>query len=402
MAQLPPTRTAAAHHRPATHPTQDEPNHLQPPASSTKPNECTDDTGRNRVVVSDVYGARSVVDISQLAKDFKPTLIITLIDDVYSAWWRTEARAKANSVIGGNPSFEQLVMARRSEMMLGDMLALQSDVEPMCRHVVLAVHHPTDTLWNLVANDAHAIYLSFPISQPRRLLGEGDLEGQQAINAYHHEILRRQIDNPTLAFISPLAIDELPFAEVLKRGRQPPGGTITFDWQDRVFAVASRREAERWSPSELWGDSTVLLSGPAPEPIPIDLPASDSTDSKPSYEDVVGLLKTDVSWRDYRLVSQSAALAVFCPVMKGSTDLSSGVRMEVEQATTHHIPSFVYQNSEWDPHGLVEKALQADAGAMAVNPQARFQHLFVGPGGLSQMLDTLCRDIGRGMREGTA
>ena len=26
---------------------QDEPNHLQPPASPTKPNECTDDTGRN-------------------------------------------------------------------------------------------------------------------------------------------------------------------------------------------------------------------------------------------------------------------------------------------------------------------------------------------------------------------
>ncbi len=47
MAQLLPTRTAAARHRPDTHPTQDEPNHLTTPTSPARPHECTDHTGRN-------------------------------------------------------------------------------------------------------------------------------------------------------------------------------------------------------------------------------------------------------------------------------------------------------------------------------------------------------------------
>ena len=47
MAQLLPTRTAAARHQPSTHPTQDAPNRLTPPASPARPNECPDDTGRN-------------------------------------------------------------------------------------------------------------------------------------------------------------------------------------------------------------------------------------------------------------------------------------------------------------------------------------------------------------------
>ena len=37
MAQLPPTRTAAAHHHPDTHPTRDASNRLTPPASPTSP-----------------------------------------------------------------------------------------------------------------------------------------------------------------------------------------------------------------------------------------------------------------------------------------------------------------------------------------------------------------------------
>jgi len=47
MAQLLPTRTAAARHQPSTHPTRDAPNRLTPPASPARPNECPDDTGRN-------------------------------------------------------------------------------------------------------------------------------------------------------------------------------------------------------------------------------------------------------------------------------------------------------------------------------------------------------------------
>ena len=57
MAQLPPTRTAAAHHRPDTHPTRDEPNRLTPPASpasqAARQHECPDLTGRNPAQVYD-------------------------------------------------------------------------------------------------------------------------------------------------------------------------------------------------------------------------------------------------------------------------------------------------------------------------------------------------------------
>ena len=82
--------------------------------------------------------ARWILDVNEVAS-FRPHLIVTLIADVYDMWWRTESRA-AGEAWKGRPTLEQLLLARRFEVAIGDQLALASATNP--RHIVLAVGHP--------------------------------------------------------------------------------------------------------------------------------------------------------------------------------------------------------------------------------------------------------------------
>ncbi len=77
--------------------------------------------GLHATYISGPLGLRSPVHLPSICDDFKPTLIISLIDDVYQMWSRTEARA-AGQEIKGRPSFEQLLVARRAEQLLGDLI----------------------------------------------------------------------------------------------------------------------------------------------------------------------------------------------------------------------------------------------------------------------------------------
>jgi hypothetical protein len=151
--------------------------------------------GLHATYVSTPLGLRCPVHIPSVCQDFTPTLIISLIDDVYQMWSRTEARA-AGQEIKGRPSFEQLLMARRAEMLLGDVI-LSHTGNPKARHILCATGNNLDALINLIVFNAPVTYLSFPISAPRELEAKGDISFIEIINKAHHlaaaEMMRRVV-----------------------------------------------------------------------------------------------------------------------------------------------------------------------------------------------------------------
>lgn len=296
------------------------------------------------VLVTSDAGTRSVIDIASICRDFKPTLIITLADDVFSMWWRTEARAKGD-YSKGRPTLEQLLEARRAETLVGDLVAYQNLLDRPARHVFFSVNHPVEVLRDIIIFDAGISYLSFPISAPRDLLKVGDASFRDGVNDFHRRVVHeyKQKNRPKLVYVSPLSIDELPLAEVAAAAMS-----------DQVLFDPS---TDRWSLKDLWGN-VELLADAAPER---------SLFPKEELQDVIGLLKTDVAWRDYRLVRQSESLGVYCPKAPNRERISRGVEAEIRAAVQGVDKTiYIWQNPEWDPHDVVGKGL-GTPGAMGMD-----------------------------------
>ena len=116
--------------------------------------------GLHATDVSGVLGLRCPINIPRVCDDFRPTLIISLIDDVYNMWPRTEARAEGRDS-KGRPSFEQLLVARRAEQLLGDLISSHSPM-PAPRHILCAAGNTLDALANLIIFDGrHHIFRRF-------------------------------------------------------------------------------------------------------------------------------------------------------------------------------------------------------------------------------------------------
>ena len=104
-------------------------------------------------------------------------------------WSRPEARAEGDDH-KGRPSFDKLLVARRAEQVLGDLILAHSG-DGRVRHVLCAAGNSLQALVNLVVFDAQLTYLSFPISAPRELAEAGDQSFIEVINQAH-QIAARQ------------------------------------------------------------------------------------------------------------------------------------------------------------------------------------------------------------------
>ena len=296
-------------------------------------------------------GVRSVLDLYSVCNDFQPTLIITLIDDVYNMWWRTEHRAQGEEH-KGRPTLEQLIIARRSEVTIGDLITCQQSLEQRSRHVLFSVNHPVDVLLEIIFFDAPTVYLSFPISAPRDLIRESQDESfYLAINDFHHRVLREFLNHPRPknAFVSPLAIDELPLRKSIEDAiSSGENNDVEFD-----------PTTVRWPLVDLWRDIPVL-SDTAPPRIPIPIEQA---------KDVSGLIRTDVGWRDYKLVRQAASLGVFCPKPPNRDRISRGVEAELLAAIQSGGDKaiYVWQNPDWDAEQIVARQL-GSSGSMGSDP----------------------------------
>jgi len=296
--------------------------------------------------VSSVLGLRFPIHIPSICSDFCPTLIICLVDDVFSMWKRTEARAGGQHH-KGRPSFDQLLVARRAEQTMGDLL-LSHTGSKRARHVLCGVGNNLDAIANLAIFDAPVTYLSFPISVPRRLERSGNLSFVELINKAHHLAAAEMASNTKRCFISPLAIDELPIVAAARQEKS----------EDLSFNAAT----DRWDVRELWGSAE----------LPILVP-EDAVQIFPKNE-VLGVeeaIRTDVGWRDRRLVMQSKSLAIVCPKPPNEDRITRGVADEIETAVMLGTVCHYWQKPDWDPGNFLGERF-GEAGSMGIGHSQSF------------------------------
>lgn len=296
------------------------------------------------VLVRPLYGLRSPVSFEQI-KQFEPTHIVTLIDDVYMQWHRTQTRARKQRW-RGMPSLEQLIEQRRAEILFGDLLARNLSPSGELRNFVVAVRHPARLLDRLIfhSDTSQPIYLSFPISGPRTMQAAGDLSGIAEVNRLLLETARFEQGPVGVAFQCPLSIDELPLARLLRDDSTP--GDVTFDMG-----------AHRWNVREFWPEPEILLTEESPQKLTL---------RREQIEEALGLIRVDVKLRDYRLVMQSKRIAVLNPWFNGED--SRGVRNEIACALLHRIPVHIYQDPNHGSPAEVERVLTSGGPVGALGP----------------------------------
>ncbi len=256
-------------------------------------------------------------------------------------WARTEERADGQE-IKGRPSFEQLLIARRAELLLGDII-LSHTSNPLVRHILCATGNSIDALINLIIFDAPVTYLSFPISAPREMMKNGDGSFIDLINHAHHLASQEMRTDRRRSIISPLSIDELPI--LFKKEEYDGEDTIEFDC-----------EKDRWGLQSLWGNREIAILPSLPGAL--RFPVAQIEGATPA-------IRTDVGWRDRRLVLQSKSLAIICPKPPGEERITRGVNEEIQTAVEVGILCNIWQNPAWDRDNFVGKAFPP-AGTMGI------------------------------------
>lgn len=306
-----------------------------------------------------LYGGRCVFDPGEVARKFKPTLVITLINDIYDAWSTTRS-ASAGLDIRGDPSLVQLLIGRRMELLVGDQIALAAPVPDQSTHVLasrttvrnlmLSVNQPVTTFINAIVNplDSTVAYLSFPISQPREMEARGDLSGLQKVSQFVRAAFDLQHQNHKLVVECPLMIDELPFCRAARSALvNTTSDFLEFD-----------REACRWPLKDLGVLKDALLPAPSElQPFP-----------RKQVLQALDLIDEDVTFRDYRLVDQADIVGVFNPILDPArstqTDkdeeqgMAKSVAEEVHHALRWQLEVFLYQDPALDPNHVVAKELR--------------------------------------------
>ena len=315
------------------------------------------------VLARPIYGIRTPVLITSLVQGFKPTRVVTLIDDVYLMWYRTEKRAKAingngNPLDGydyvGRPSLYELLAARRAELFFGDVVARNCKLKSSAQNIILGVQHPARVLWRLLfaPQDVMPVYLSFPISGPRRRFRKSkgkDVSGFAEVNQFLRHTAAFERSHPQFTFLCPLAIDELPLEG-------------TFKASSKTRKHVKFHLTRRWNVRDFYGHDEKLLCDDSQTPKYINL-------EREHLEKAIASIRPDVMCRDYRLVLQSRRLVVFNPWFEGEE--TKGVRNEITCALFHNIPVRIYQDPSHDPSGQAESELRPKPGILGGKPGAQ-------------------------------
>lgn len=324
-----------------------------------------------------LYGARCVFDPGEVARKFRPTLVITLMGDIYDAWSTTRASSKGLN-IRGDPSLVQLLLARRMELLIGDQIALATPVPKQGNHVManrnsirnlmLSAYQPATTFLNAILNpmEATVVYLSFPISQPREMADRGDESGMLSVSQFVRAALELQHANRRLVVECPLMIDELPFrkamrsqiSEVETRERAEEALPLA-DRNPVVREFAFDRHSSRWPLDSLCPQADAPLCEP---------PSTLQAFPREQVRQALDLIDEDVTFRDYRLVDQADIVGVFNPILDATrsvqtnTDAEQGMAKSVAEEVYHairwQIEVFLYQNPALDPNQVVAKELR--------------------------------------------
>lgn len=124
----------------------------------------------------------TLLDEELLLNTFAPELVITLVDDIENIHERLKQSDEMldesgyqytglHGIINTCQNLSTLIHWRASEFALAERLALRCGAE----HFLVAVKHPLETVAALIYDSTRPrVYLSHPITTPRRMLAAGD------------------------------------------------------------------------------------------------------------------------------------------------------------------------------------------------------------------------------------
>lgn len=281
------------------------------------------------------YGVRSSIAFESLAS-LEPDAIVTLIDDVFVNWWETERRAQGGQDQKGRPTLTQLLIGRRHEILIGDLVVsfLEDKLGlPRRSHCVLALRHSVETLGRLLYDfDCKKAYVSFPISTPRRRAKDGDNGVIDTVNLMLKEVLQFQADHNNVVLFLPVTMDEMLLIGLADKMKTESLNTVELPL------------SRRWPIPQVLGPALRNEEG---LPDKITMPTK-------QVEAIAGLIEDEIRTHDFRMIDQSEKVLVlsqYCDKEK-----SSGVSAEIDYAVTTLRRVEAYQVPAWLPDGVVWKS----------------------------------------------
>jgi len=262
---------------------------------------------------------------------WKPDLIITLIDDVYSVKRRIQLNRYTFSLA-------QLYGWRTTEQMLADQVGILTGTltgdpdetrrSAICESLLLAVKTPLLTAARLIANvNRRRCYASYPISSTR-----GDVKRKEEINKFRERL------HKTMPTFDPVTIEEKALLGYYTLSREP----IRYDpnvgppgyEQEEVYKRWNARLSQDgglapmvWEPNVVKDASGIKR---AFFPVPIE---RNEIEELLLPEEGEGYTTVDdhIEFRDIRLVAQSDFVVCYRPYMDGR--ITGGVNTELVYAS---------------------------------------------------------------------
>lgn len=261
----------------------------------------------------------SIVNLD-LLKKFSPDKIITLIDDICDI--RRRLSSDENDIFferseSSTPSDERMEIAfqlrrvldwRSKEIMMSRFIAKELKIV----NNVFAMKHPWDTLYNLALKDKPTVYLSHPISEPRRLEMNSQVGEYNKIKNEISQISDSLCESFT-TFL-PTTIDEFRINKFMDKIPNEYYTSLGTRWdkekyidpKEMLYSVSGFNDEDA-----LWKSSTER-----------------TMDLEFNYiiKSLNDMISSQVTSRDYMLVEQSRVLVVYRPLYNGNA--SGGVQEE--------------------------------------------------------------------------
>jgi hypothetical protein len=265
--------------------------------------------------------------------------LVTLIDDVYDTRTRLRhdgrllldefgAASESECIQQAIRQLLQVLHWRMQEIFSSEYLA---NSVTGGKHFLFPIKHPCQTLFKLLY-ELHTprVYLSHPISEPRRLLVRPQQQRKQEGAHCMQEI--QQLSSflrQSFTLFEPTAIDELRFVRTLLDGREIVVPILSERW-----ALPEDEGRLLWIRPEQYGDKLAFdcdlsLTLRQFTQKPKNKQAKQTLQAVAESTRIFSeQLEAQVNARDHKLVEQSDGLAVFRPFYRGNR--STGVEEEIK------------------------------------------------------------------------
>lgn len=268
-------------------------------------------------------------DLATLAK-WKPNVIFTLIDDVYSVKRRIQLNRYTFSL-------SQLYGWRTTEQMLADQVGvltgtLMEDPDKarhsaLCESLLLAVKTTLLTAVRLIANvNFRRCYASYPISSTR-----GDIGRKEEINRFRMRL------NKTMPTFDPVTIEEKALLNYYTLSSEPirydPNAGPLGHEQEEVYKRWDARLSQDEELAPMVWEPDIVKNASGKEqpffPVPIDRSEIEEL-MLPEEGEGYTTVDDHIEFRDIRLIAQSDLVVCYRPYIDGR--ITGGVNTEIENA----------------------------------------------------------------------